>query len=128
MVRKIEVNEDDLKKVILMLKLSKSYLQLPPQDLFLTNLWRVAPKLADKLMRKAELVLIQNKGRLTLKPVGEVPDGATIIGGGLVTLPKDKPAAEEAKEETSKGVTEIAEDTKDETEKVHRCRKRKSKV
>lgn len=93
MAKKIEVNEDDLKKVILMLKFSKAYLQLP-SDLFLTNLWRVAPKLADKLMRKAELVLIRNKGRLTLKPIGEVPDGAKIIDRGFVTLPKDKPAAE----------------------------------
>lgn len=139
MTKKIEVNEDDLKKVILMLKLSKAYLQLPSQDLFLTNLWRVAPKLADKLMRKAELVLIQNKGRLTLKPLGEVPDGATIIGGGLVTLPKDKPAAEkqeevsekpaeEAKEETPNEVTDTTEAAKGETEKAHRCRKRKPKA
>lgn len=124
MSRKIEVNEDDLKKVILMLKLSKQYLQLPPQDLFLSNLWRVAPKLADKLMRKAELTLVQNKGRITLKPIGEVHAEATVIGEESVTLPKDKPI-EEVKEEVPK---EVVEATEVETEKVHRCRKRKPKA
>ena len=36
--------------------------------------------------------------------------------------------AKEAKEETPKEVTETIEDAKDETEKVHRCRKRKPKA
>ena len=40
--RKIEVNEDDLKKVILMLKLSKQYLQIPNDNLALYNMWRVS--------------------------------------------------------------------------------------
>lgn len=70
--RKIEVNEDDLKKVILILKLSKQYLQIPNDNLVLYNMWRVSGKLADKLMRKAELVMVTNKGRTTLKPIGEV--------------------------------------------------------
>lgn len=69
---KVEVNEDDLKKVILMLKLSKMYLRIPPDNLALLNMWRVSGKLADKLMRNAGLVMVTNKGRRTLKPVGEV--------------------------------------------------------
>ena len=75
--RKIEVNEDDLKKVILMLKLSKQYLQIPSDDLTLVNLWRVSGKLADKLMRKAELTITTNKGRTTLKPL--VPSDAVLV-------------------------------------------------
>lgn len=74
MVKKVEINEDDLKKVILMLKLSKPYLKLPPQDLRLFNLWRVAPKLADKLMQKADLSLVCNRGRFTLKSKSELSD------------------------------------------------------
>lgn len=134
------INEDDLKKVILMLKLSKPYLSLPPQDLFLTNLWRVAPKLADKLMRQAKLVLIQNKGRITLKPAEEVPADATIIGTGVVSIstkqreasekPVEEVTEETPKEETPQEVTESAPEQPitEETEKTpHRCRKRKSK-
>lgn len=94
--RKVEVNEDDLKKVILMLKLSRTYLNLPPKNLFLVNLWRIAPKLADKLMRKSGLVLVQGKGRVVLKPAGE----------------------------TSENVEPVQEtDTVSGTEKTHRCRK-----
>lgn len=70
--RKIEVNEDDLKKIILILNLSKKYVQIPSSDLALLNMWRVSGNLAAKLMRKAKLVMVTNKGRTTLKPIGEV--------------------------------------------------------
>lgn len=99
--RKIEVNEDNLKRVILMLKLSKPYLSLPPKNLFLVNLWRIAPKLADKLMKKSGLVLVQGKGRMVLKPAGETSENAEEV------------------QETG---------TLSGTEKIHHCRKRKSKV
>lgn len=48
-MKKIEIAEDDFKKIILMLKLSKKSMNIDPKDLLLGNLWRVAPKLADKL-------------------------------------------------------------------------------
>lgn len=67
-MRKIEVPEDDLKKVILILKLSRPYLSIPPKNLALINWWRVSGKLADKLMKKAGLIMVTNKGRTTLKP------------------------------------------------------------
>lgn len=70
--RKIEVNEDDLKKVILILKLSKQYVKIPSRNLVLLNMWRVSGKLADKFMRKAGLTMVTNRGRTTLKPIGEV--------------------------------------------------------
>ena len=51
---KIEIDIDDLKKVILMLKTSKPYLQIPPnKEMVLQNMWRVSGKLADKLLKKA---------------------------------------------------------------------------
>ena len=104
--RKIEVNEDDLKKVILMLKLSKQYVQIPNDNLALYNMWRVSGKLADKLMRKAELVMVTNKGRTTLKPIGEVTS-------------EEKPAEAVKSEETSEIPVEKPAD------KVPRCHKRK---
>lgn len=61
-----------LKKVILILKLSRQYLQIPNDNLVLYNMWRVSGKLANKLMRKAELVMVANKGCITLKLIGEV--------------------------------------------------------
>lgn len=66
-MRKIEVPEDDLKKVILILKLSRPYLNIPPKNLALINWWRVSDKLANKLMKKAGLIMVTNKGRTTLK-------------------------------------------------------------
>lgn len=105
--RKIEVNEDDLKKVILMLKLSKPYLQIPNDNLALYNMWRVSGKLADKFMRKAELVMVTNKGRTTLKPVGEV--------------------SSEVADKTESSEEKTAEVVKPSEDKVPRCRKRKSK-
>lgn len=68
-MRKVEVNEDDLKKVILLLKLSKGHIQIPPNDLVLANLWRVAGKLADKLIKVADLTLGTTNGRVTLKRI-----------------------------------------------------------
>lgn len=98
--RKIEVNEDDLKKVILILKLSHNYVQIPNGNLHLYNLWRVSNKLADKLIRKAGLVMVTNKGRTTLKPIGET--------------------------EHEKSHKEVSSETP--TEKVPRCRKRKKQI
>lgn len=106
--RKIEVNEDDLKKVILMLKLSKPHLQLPSDDLGLCNLWRVSGKLADKLMRKAELVMVTSRGRTVLKHAEEV----------------SSEIKEEAQEEKP---AEVEPPVVEEVKRVPRCRKRKSK-
>lgn len=111
--RKIEVNEDDLKKVILMLKLSKPHLKLPPQELFLSNMWRVAPKLADKLMKKAGLTMTTNKGRITLKPIGEVTSEVA---------DKDVPIEEKLTEAKSEEISNILEKP---AVKIPRCRKRK---
>lgn len=113
--KKIEVNEDDLKKVILMLKLSKQYLQIPNDNLALYNMWRVSGKLADKLMRKAELAMITNKGRTTLKPIREVTSELDDKN-----VPTEKKSSEVVKsEETSETSVEKP------TGKVPRCRKRK---
>lgn len=49
MGKKIEIPEDEFKKIVLILKCSKRYVNLPPSNLFLGNLWRVSSKLADKL-------------------------------------------------------------------------------
>lgn len=113
--RKIEINEDDLKKVILILKLSKQYLQIPNDNLALYNMWRVSGKLADKLMRKAELVMVTNKGRTTLKPIGEVTSEVADKNPPA----EEKPVEAVKSEETSEIPVEKPAD------KVPRCRKRK---
>lgn len=163
-MKKIEVNEDDFKKLVLMVKLSKAYVNLPPQDLQLGNLWRVAPKLADKLIAKAGMVLVQHKGRLSLKYASEVPQGAMIIGQGYVK-PKtednapqkqtDEPAEQPIEQPTEQPTEQPSDEGKFtqalvsygkptpadvvfstsietseepvESEKIHRCRKRKNK-
>lgn len=111
--RKIEVNEDDLKKVILMLKLSKQYVQIPNDSLALYNLWRVSGKLADKLMRKAELAMVTIKGRTILKPIGEVNSEVADKD-----VPTESPAEVKSEEVSEAQVEKPAE-------KVPRCRKRK---
>lgn len=112
--RKIEVNEDDLKKVILILKLSKQYVQIPNDNLALCNMWRVSGKLADKLMRKAELAMVTIKGRTILKPIGEVNSEVSDKDA-----PTEESLAEVKSEETSETQVEKP------AEKVPRCRKRK---
>lgn len=52
MGKKIEMTEDEFKKIVLILKCSKRYVNLPPNNLFLGNLWRVSSKLADKLLKR----------------------------------------------------------------------------
>ena len=75
-------------------------------------MWRVSGKLADKLMRKAQLVMVVSKGRITLKSVEEV--NSEITTGSTST---EDTSIDEGVKETS--------DTSVETSKVPRCRKRK---
>lgn len=72
MTTKVEVNEDDLKKVILILKMSKEYIRIPNENLQLANLWRVSNKLADKLMRKANLSMDVTNGRAVIKSILDI--------------------------------------------------------
>ena len=112
--RKIEVDENDLKKVILMLKLSKQYVQIPNNKLTLYNMWRVSGKLADKLMRKSGLSMVTVKGRTFLKPIGEVDSEVA----NKDVLAEENPA-EVKLEKVSEAQVEKP------VEKVPRCRKRK---
>lgn len=138
MAKKVEVNEDDFKKIMLMLKYSKEFVKLDPSDLFLGNLWRVAPKLADKLVKKVGYVFVENKGRKTLKLESEVTPVNT--EGTVTEDSKDtganKPKDDKPTEATSPDPEPVevveekpAEDLPSETEKVEekkpRCRKRK---
>lgn len=50
MGKKIEMTEDEFKKIVLILKCSKRYVNLPPNNLFLGNLWRVSSKLDFDLL------------------------------------------------------------------------------
>ena len=102
MAKKIEVNEADLKQIILIMKMSKPYVSIPTGNLRLENLWRVSGKLADKLMRKADLTLVINNGKFSLKPISEEINS------------EDAPKEEKPSEIPA-----------DETKKIHRCRKRK---
>ena len=96
MLRKIEVNEDDLKKIILILKLSKKHVNIHNEDLILFNLWRVSGKLADKLMKKAQLTMVENRGRTTLKRVEDIP-----FDEPAEDKPSEEPNVEDSSEEPS---------------------------
>ena len=51
---KVEITEDEFKKVIVMLKGTKRLIKWPqPTDLKLYNTWRVAEKMADTMLRRA---------------------------------------------------------------------------
>lgn len=67
MTKKVAINEDDLKKVILILRLSYPYLRYTEMDNRLRNLWRVRDKIAKELLKDGNLVEDSTKGRLTLK-------------------------------------------------------------
>lgn len=70
MGKKIEIPEDEFKKIVLILKCSKRYVNLSPSNLFLGNLWRVSSKLADKLLKRNGFQIVKGKGgRFTVKPV-----------------------------------------------------------
>lgn len=124
MAKKIEVSEADLKQIILIMKMSKPYVNIPTGNLRLTNLWRVSGKLADKLMRKADLTLVTNNGKFSLKPTSEeinsddtTKDEKKNEAAG--EIPTETPTEEVNQEETH------YETTAEETKKVPRCRKRK---
>lgn len=73
MGKKIEMTEDEFKKIVLILKCSKRYVNLPPNNLFLGNLWRVSSKLADKLLKRNGFQIVKGTGsRYTVKPVYQV--------------------------------------------------------
>lgn len=124
MAKKIEVSEADLKQIILIMKMSKPYVNIPTGNLRLTNLWRVSGKLADKLMRKADLTLVTNNGKFSLKPTSEAINSDD--------TPKDETKKEAAEEIPTETPTEEVnqeethyETTAEETKKIPRCRKRK---
>lgn len=71
MTKKVTINEDDLKKVILILRLSYPYLRYTEMDNRLHNLWRVRDKVAKKLLKDGNLVEDSTKGWLTLKSKGD---------------------------------------------------------
>ena len=132
MAKKIEVSEVDLKQIILIMKMSKPYVNIPTGNLRLENLWRVSGKLADKLMRKADLTLVINNGKFSLKPTLEVINSDN--------APKDETKKEAVEEVTTETPTEevkpeeapsenqeekTSETPAEETKKTFRCRKRK---
>lgn len=131
--KKVEVNEDDLKKAILILKCSKQYVQLPPADLFLGNLWRVAEKLGDKLMRKADLVIVEGKGHPTLKHPDEIKVTEESTKEEVPVTTENPVAETPAKEEPQQSPTDeqpavVTEEQPKVEEPLHRCRKRQKKA
>lgn len=133
MAKKIEVSEADLKQIILIMKMSKPYVNIPTGNLRLENLWRVSGKLADKLMRKADLTLVTNNGKFSLKPTSEAINSED----APKEEPNEKTATEEVPTETSTeevkadgSISETKEEKPSETpseesKKTPRCRKRK---
>lgn len=132
MAKKIEVSEADLKQIILIMKMSKPYVNIPTGNLRLENLWRVSGKLADKLMRKADLTLVTSNGKFSLKPTSEAINSED--------APKDETKKEVAEEVSTETPTEEvkpeetpsenqeekpSETPAKETKKIPRCRKRK---
>lgn len=68
---KIEIDLEDIKKVILILTLSKQHLNVPADNLNLLNMWRVSGKLRDKLLKKSGMQIVEVKGKTILKPLEE---------------------------------------------------------
>lgn len=132
MAKKIEVSEADLKQIILIMKMSKPYVNIPTGNLRLENLWRVSGKLADKLMRKADLTLVTNNGKFSLKPTSEAINSEDTPKDETKNetseeVPTETPTEEVKPDETpSKNQEEKPSETPaEETKKTHRCRKRK---
>lgn len=131
MAKKIEVSEADLKQIILIMKMSKPYVNIPYGNLRLENLWRVSGKLADKLMRKADLTLVTNKGKFSLKPTSEVinvEDTTKDVAKEDSEKASAEIPTEEAKQEealSEKQEKKLSESPVEEVKKVPRCRKRK---
>lgn len=132
MAKKIEVSEADLKQIILIMKMSKPYVNIPPGNLRLENLWRVSGKLADKLMRKADLTLVTNNGKFSLKPTSEAINSEDAPKDetkkeAAEEVPTETPTEEVKPEETpSENQEEKPSETPaEETKKIPRCRKRK---
>lgn len=131
MAKKIEVNEADLKQIILIMKMSKPYVNIPTENLRLVNLWRISGKLSDKLMRKAGLTLVINNGKLSLKPILEVVNSEDSSKDETKETdeeaPTETPTEEVKSDETSSESREdkSSEITTKETKKTPRCRKRK---
>lgn len=132
MAKKIEVSEADLKQIILIMKMSKPYVNIPTGNLRLENLWRVSGKLADKLMRKADLTLVTNNGKFSLKPTSEAINSEDTLKDETKNetseeVPTETPTEEVKPDETpSENQEEKPSETPaEETKKTHRCRKRK---
>lgn len=132
MAKKIEVSEADLKQIILIMKMSKPYVNIPPGNLRLENLWRVSGKLADKLMRKADLTLVTNNGKFSLKLTSEAINSEDAPKDetkkeAAEEVPTETPTEEVKPEETPSENQEEkpSETSAKETKKIPRCRKRK---
>lgn len=68
MTKKVTINEDDLKKVILILELSSPFLNKREMDLRLFNLWRLHGKLTKRFLKQGNLHITTNsKGQVTVK-------------------------------------------------------------
>lgn len=74
--RKILVDEDDYKRMIIMLKYSRPFLSIPSNDLALLNNWRVANKLVDKLLRRGNMTIEENKGKRVVKDLPNTEENA----------------------------------------------------
>ena len=68
MKKEVLVNEDDLKKVILILELSTPFLNKREMGLRLFNLWRLHGKLTKRFLKQGNLHITTNsKGQVTVK-------------------------------------------------------------
>lgn len=74
-MRKILVNEDDLKKVILILELSTPFLNRSEMGLRLSNLWRVRSKIVKRFLKQGNLhTALNSKGQLTVKEIEDAKE------------------------------------------------------
>lgn len=73
---KMQIDEADLKKLLLMALCSKPFVQLDPLDNFLGNLWRVAPKTAEKIINQNGYVVVESNGRKVIKRKDEIEESS----------------------------------------------------
>lgn len=66
-MKKVTINEDDFKKLVLAAHIGKPLVKLPTGNLQVINLWRVIPKVVTKVLRQTGYEIVDNKGRLSVK-------------------------------------------------------------
>ena len=96
-MKNVEVPEDAFKKLVLLVHSSKPFLQIPPDNLALLNLWRVSKPLLEKLLKKSRYEIVTTKGKTIVKSYDEPSGTEGLPFGDSSDAPSDAPVEETKK-------------------------------